>query len=273
MQLERAVVFAAAILIAASAVGGDPATGAAKGGPPSDDYKLAWADEFDGKELDGTKWDYRQLGPRRKAVNVKDTVALDGQGHLVLTTRLVGNEIHTAMIGTAGKFETVYGYFECRVKMQKSHGHWSAFWLQSPTFGKTVGDLKASGTEIDIYECFRSRENWVSSNLHWDGYGKQHKHVGSGHLTIPNLTEGYHTFGLEWTPEGYTLYIDGKQRWQSAKAVSHAKEYIILSLEVGPKQERILRQEADFSDSAIFDYVRVYKKKGEREPSRAPAPE
>ena len=271
MQPGRAVLFTTTVLIAVFAGAGEPAASGARGGPPSSDYKLVWADEFDGKELDRTKWDYRQLGPRRKAINVKDTVALDGKGHLVLTTRIVGKDIHTAMIGTEGKFETVYGYFECRVKMQKSHGHWSAFWLQSPTFGKTVGDLKASGTEIDIYECFRSRENWVSSNLHWDGYGKHHKHVGSGHIHIPNLTQGYHTFGLEWTAKSYTIYVDGKKRWQSDKAVSHAKEYIILSLEVGPKQEPIARQQADFSDSALFDYVRVCKKKGE--PPAAPAPE
>lgn len=40
------------------------------------------------------------------AINVKDTVTLDGDGHLVLTTNRVGDEYHTAMIGTHGKFET-----------------------------------------------------------------------------------------------------------------------------------------------------------------------
>jgi beta-glucanase (GH16 family) len=273
MHRNRPGLPAAAILAAALAVVGEPAAGAETSGPPSADYKLAWSDEFEGKALDRTKWDYRQLGPRRKAINVKDTVALDGKGHLVLTTRLVGKDIHTAMIGTQGKYETVFGYFECRVKMQTSHGHWSAFWLQSPTLGKTIGDVKVSGTEIDIYECFRVRENWVSSNLHWDGYGKHHKHVGSGRIKVPDLTKGYHTFGLEWTPEAYTFYADGKKRWRSGKAVSHAKEYIILSLEVGPREERVVRKQADFSDSALFDYVRVYKKQGPARPPKAPASE
>jgi hypothetical protein len=56
-------------------------------GPPSDNYKLLWADEFDGDELDLSKWDYRGLGPRGDAVIVKDRTALDGKGNLVLTTR------------------------------------------------------------------------------------------------------------------------------------------------------------------------------------------
>ena len=72
--------------------------------PVGAEYKLVWSDEFDGAELDLARWDYRQLGPRRDAVNVKDTVTLDGKGHLVLTTKRSGAEYHTAMIGTQGKF-------------------------------------------------------------------------------------------------------------------------------------------------------------------------
>jgi hypothetical protein len=60
--------------------------------PPSPDYSLVWSDEFDGIQLDTTKWDYRQLGPRRKAVNVKECVSLDGKGNLVLTTRRAGEQ-------------------------------------------------------------------------------------------------------------------------------------------------------------------------------------
>ena len=236
-----------------------------KSGPPSDDYHLVWSDEFDGEALDQTKWDYRGLGKRREAVNVADTVRLDGKGHLVLTTKRVGDEMHTAMIGTQGKYETTFGYFECRVKMQRTHGHWSAFWLQSPTYGARIGDLKASGTEIDIYECFESRNEWVSHNLHWDGYKEDHKHAGSGRKNVEGLLDGYHTFGLEWTPNEYVFYIDGQVSWRTSEGVSHAKEYIILSLEVGPKQARIVRKDRDFADSIWFDYVRVFKKKGTAE--------
>jgi beta-glucanase (GH16 family) len=87
-------------------------------GIPVEGYELFWSDEFEGKSLDLEKWDYRGLGARRDAVNVKDAVSLDGEGHLVLTTKGVENEYHTAMIGTQGKFETTYGYFECCFKLQ-----------------------------------------------------------------------------------------------------------------------------------------------------------
>lgn len=119
---------------------------------PVKGYKLVWSDEFNGIAMDTRKWDYRDLGPRRDAVNVKDTVSLDGKGHLVLTTKRSGDAYHTAMIGTQGKFEAVFGYFECRVQLQKEIGHWSAFWLQTPTMGEDIGNPAKAGTEIDVIE-------------------------------------------------------------------------------------------------------------------------
>jgi beta-glucanase (GH16 family) len=234
--------------------------------PPSDAYQLVWSDEFDGEVLDRTKWDYRGLGKRREAVNVTDTVRLDGKGNLVLTTRRAGDAIHTAMIGTQGKYETTFGYFECRVKLQTTHGHWSAFWLQSPTYGAKIGDLAAAGAEIDIYECFESRNGWLAHNVHWDGYEEHHKHAGSGRKKVEGLLDGYHTFGLEWTADEYVFYIDGGESWRTSEGVSLANEYIILSLEVGPKQAAIVREDPDFEDSVWFDYVRVFKRKPPAEP-------
>ena len=227
---------------------------------PVQGYQLVWSDEFDGTTLDSTKWGHRGLGKRRDAINVKEAVALDGKGNLVLTTKMVGDEIHTAMIATNGKFATTYGYFECRVKLQKTRGNWSAFWLQTPKMAKVLGDTKVSGTEIDIYECFTVDKEWVSHNLHWDGYNEHHKHVGSGQKQVANLTEGYHTFGVEWTPEKYTFYVDGKESWSTTDGVSGTDEYIILSLEVGPKQAKVARATKDFVDHTYFDYVRVYQK-------------
>lgn len=226
---------------------------------PSPDYKLYWSDEFDGAALDTTKWNYRLLGQRREAVNVKSAVRLDGAGNLVITTRQVGSEIHTGMIGTQGKFETTYGYFECRVKMQPSQGHWSAFWLQSPEI-KGVGDPGRYGCEIDIFECFEPQKGLVEHNLHWDGYGRDHKHKGSGDRKVAGLLDGYHTFGLEWTPEEYIFYIDGKQSWRTDAAVSHRDQYLVLSLEVDKRHKAVIERNPNFWDSVYFDYVRVYKK-------------
>jgi len=242
-----------AVLLAGAVWAAAPAS--APAGKAADD-NLVWSDEFDGNQLDMTKWSYHGLGKRRDAVNTKDAVTLDGQGRLVITTSKAGQEWHTGMIATAGKFERAFGYWECRVKLQTQPGHWSAFWLQSPKLGRTIGDPAASGTEIDIYEYLRRQGDKIQHNLHWDGYGKDHK--SAGHVAdAAGLTEGWHTVGLEWTEKEYVFYVDGRETWRTEKGVSHTPEYIILSCEVGKWAGDISK--AALPDSVMFDYVRVYK--------------
>jgi alpha-L-fucosidase len=223
---------------------------------PVKGYELSWSDEFEGKVLDFEKWDYRGLGPRRDAFNVKDAVLLDGEGYLVLTTKRVKDKYHTAMIGTQGKFETAFGYFECRVKLQTQIGHWSAFWLQSPTLGESIGDPGKAGAEIDIFEYLRNRGDKIQHTLHWDGYGKSHKSAQKI-AEIPGLSHGWHTVGFLWMPTHYVFYMDGRETWRTNKGVSHRPQYIILSLEVGKWAGDISK--AELPDHFYVDYVRVYK--------------
>lgn len=229
-------------------------------------YELVWADEFEGRTLDETKWAHRALGPRRDAVNVPDAVTLDGDGHLLITTsrRETGARVEydTGMIGTQGLFETTYGYFETRMRLQKEVGHWSAFWLQTPTMGSNIGDPARAGAEIDVIECLCDPEHREKAlhTVHWDGYGEAHK---SAHAEQPvsGLHEGWHTFGVLWTPEEYIFYVDGEETWRTTSGVSNRPEFIILSDEVGTWAGDIA--EATLPDSVMFDYVRVFKEAGE----------
>ncbi len=225
-------------------------------GPPLDSYELEWSDEFNGTSLDLSKWYFRNLGPRRDAVNVKDTVVLDGEGHLVLTTKRVGDEYHTAFIAT--NYETTFGYFECRVLLQKQVGHWSAFWLYTPTVLSETGNTELYGTEIDIFEYKRRDVSYVNNALHWDGYKDDHKHTGNLSYA-PGIASGWHTFGLLWTDSGYTFYVDRKEVWRTNEAISKRPEFMLLSLEVGKWAGSI--EGAILPDSLYVDYVRVYKNK------------
>ena len=215
-----------------------------------DDYVLVWHDEFDGSAgvgPDANKWIHRGLGPRRDAINVKEAVQLDGEGHLRITTsrhtpaapepattQPAQPEYHTGMISTGGKFEATYGYFECRYQTQTQPGHWSAFWLQTPTMGKSIGDPAAAGAEIDVMEYLATPKyrDKALHTIHWDGYGKEHKNKVLSKI-IPGLGEGFHTFGLEWTPDEYIFYVDGQETGRITEAVSQRSEFLLLSMEVG----------------------------------------
>ena len=222
-------------------------------------YRLVWNDEFEGESLDLSKWNYRAEGTVRKyGVVSRNAISLDGKGNVLLkVTKDDAGKYYIGQLGTQGIFETTYGYFECRCEMNKQLGPHVAFWLQSADFGKT-GDFEKDGTEIDIFEYHRKTPGIVNHNLHWGGYGANHKKSGV-QIPFASIDSGFHTFGLEWTADAYVFYVDGIETWRSTSAVSHCKEYIILSAELtGWGGDPAL---GNFPDAVTFDYVRVYKPK------------
>jgi beta-glucanase (GH16 family) len=162
------------------------------------------------------------------------------------------------------KFAHKYGYYEIRCKLPTQEGWWAAFWLQSPIIGSSLNPAEA-GVEVDIMENF-TRDGIVSHNIHWNGYGKNHQHKGSGKIKLPTSKDGFHTFGLQWNHEGYTFFIDGEVSWSVAGPVSHCEQFILVSTEcMGYRQggPSPLLYQATMPDYFIVDYVRVYDDMGE----------
>ncbi|WP_353331320.1 glycoside hydrolase family 16 protein [Bacteroides sedimenti] len=220
-------------------------------------YHLAWSDEFDGSSVDLSKWNYRAENTVRNYATVsRNTISMDGKGNVSLkVTKDNSGKYFVGQLGTQGIYETTYGYFECRAKMNAQIGPHVAFWLQSAEMGK-VGDPVKNGTEIDVFEYHRKTPGTVYHNLHWDGYGVDHKTTGK-QIPVAAIGAGFHTFGLEWTKDAYIFYVDGEETWRSSSAVSQHKEYLILSTELtGWGGDPAL---GNFPDEVLFDYVRVYK--------------
>ncbi len=222
-------------------------------------YKLVWNDEFNGSGVNSLKWNYRAEGTLRNYATVSSsTILTDGKGNvLIKVTKDKDGKYYVGQLGTQGIYETTYGYFECRAKMNTQTGPHVAFWLQSPDLGKTLNPA-VDGTEIDIFEYHRKTPGIVHHNLHWDGYGTNHKNTGK-QIPMAGIDTGFHTFGLEWTKDKYIFYVDGKETWVTTSAVSQRNEYMILSTELtgwggDPAQ-------GNFPDEVVFDYVRVYKPK------------
>ena len=223
------------------------------------DYKMVWNDEFDGKEVDTTRWNYRAEGTVRNCATVdRRTIALDWNGHLVISVmKDSAGKYFVGQLGTQNIFETTYGYFECRAMMNTSKGPHIAYWLQSPTMS-TVGNPAVNGTEVDIFEYHKMNPDSIYHTIHWNGYGTSHQQVGAK-AKVDGIAEGFHSFGLEWTATEYIFYIDGKETWRTSTAVSQRTEYMILSTELtGFGGAPSL---GTYPDSVVYDYVRVYKPK------------
>jgi beta-glucanase (GH16 family) len=201
---------------------------------------LVWSDEFNGTSLDATKWSVNEPGVWGDAINSASSASV-ANGALTITTYTdpASGKNYAAVLGTQGRYLTTYGYFESRIKFSSSPGMWSAFWLESPTVGKPIGDPVTAGVEIDVTEHRATDDVGASitgrynTALHWDGYGADHKFVSHLNGPVAGLGNGsWHTYGLWWNPQGYTFYLDDVPMWTKSSPLSAAAEYMLLSSEV-----------------------------------------
>ena len=168
---------------------------------PEGEWKLVWADEFDGTELDKNKWSYRlNFWGKPFPAYCDKGVTLDGNSNVVFKpVKMDDGRICSAQLQTGsnsfdipkenydtksnscgdnhfwplGKlpkptFMHRYGYYEVRCKLQKTPGWWSAFWIQASAPGTTY-DPAWSGVEADIMEYFGERR--LTSGNFYGGYG------------------------------------------------------------------------------------------------------
>jgi beta-glucanase (GH16 family) len=234
---------------------------------------MVFADEFDGTSLNTNVWTAAS-GARRDAVNTPAAVAVGG-GNMTITTYTQNGTHYTGFVGSRDKFDATYGYWEARINFQDSPGMWSAFWVHSPTIGNPVGNPAVAGTEIDIVE-HRVRDsggadisNRSVSNLHWDGYGANHRSVGSGLVNNPSaapLQGNFHLYALQWDPSGYRFSIDGVQVYATTQAVSQRSQFIYLTSEVenaswaGSIPTGGYGSQAASTTRMLVDYVRVWQR-------------
>jgi len=253
--------------------------------PSGKKWRLVWHDEFDGETLDETKWSYRlHLFHKRHPTFSEGGAFLDGHSNIHLPLIEKDGHFYSPHLQTGEnymdrpedcaygkfswpiaklkppKFVHKYGYYECRCKLQSQPGWWSAFWLQSPVIGASL-DPGRSGVEVDIMENF-TRDGIILQNNHWNGYGHDHETVGSGPRKLDETPDGFHVFGLDWSPDGYVYYIDGKESWRVDGPVSDIEQFILISTECSgyrdSDQPAAELREAKLPDAFIVDYVRVY---------------
>jgi beta-glucanase (GH16 family) len=228
-------------------------------------YQLVWEDEFDGTALNPEKWEVRGVGPRALGFVSPEAVEVGG-GFLKLYALQRDGRILLGAVGTQNRFMSRYGFYECRARLQHSPGVWAAFWIQSPHISEGE-DPAVYGAEIDIMECFRKLgPDIVSHNVHW-AYGPNQKTTRGMQSYRPGVGTGFHTFGLEWTPERYAFFVDGYQYYEVTNGVSRIEEYLILSMEI-PSDPNDLRSTV-FPDVFVVDRVAVYQR---REPRSATPP-
>lgn len=253
------------------------------------EWTKVWGDEFNTEKMDTKRWQYHprysstwnrfiaQTTVGRKFVNrfengyynsycVKASDELSKEN-----TDMVSGAIYSA-----GKFTFHYGKAEARIKTRPHVGNFPAFWLMPAN--NAEGDWPRSG-EIDIWEQIDT-SNQAHSTVHsaWTS-----KTLGNPSKASPRSTNAYncdaaewHVYAVEWDEEELRFYVDGvhtftyaNQHYSSGDYTEkltwpfYKDFYIILNQSVG-NGSWAKNPDLDFEYLTQFDYVRVYKKKGDK---------
>lgn len=244
-------------------------------------YELTFSDEFDEGMVNCDKWNTpAQNGLRKGGYWSMDQCRVE-DGNLIITTEykedgVYGPGWYTGSLLSIATFEQAFGYYECRCKLPKGQGLWSAFWINCEGTGKVNGTGEL-GSEIDVFESpfgyLPGKESWkVTSNIHYNGYSLQTRYQNVAITALDNDPyENFNTYGLLWTEDEYVFYINGHEIARSSYGgVSKVPEYMILSCEIdgaagqpSPGWSGDIRLNCEgknFSSEFVVDYVRVYAK-------------
>lgn len=179
------------------------------------------------------------------------------------------------------KFVFQYGYIEGRFKLPKARGAWPAFWLlpDNPARGDKVEKHHPWPPEIDIFEAFGHRPNTFSTNIIAPKTEKA-KVTKFLHDVGTDLTQDFHTWGLDWGPDQLIYYFDGKEVARATPSDSFRQPmYLLLNLAVGGNwySDEMKNAKTPFKawevDEATMpwkmdvDYVRVYQSPDELIPT------
>ncbi len=233
-----------------------------------DGYTLMFEDEFVGRGLNPNIWSFNYPWGtfHNHRANCRPEQITFGNGVLKITAvheRSIWDpqgiwhdqfgwldlDYTSGAINTSGKFNFTYGYVEGRFKMPHPRSTWPAFWMLQDGWPP----------EIDIFEVQDDRNRYYY-NYHY-GPDWQHHYSFGGEYWGPDLSEGWHVYGLEWKPGELAFYFDDVEirRFQDASAISQAGNmYLIINLAVGgwapaPNPD-------DYPANLECDWIRVYER-------------
>lgn len=241
------------------------------------DWKLVWSDEFNGEGLpDLYKWTYDvgnwgwgnnepQYYTESRTENARQE-----NGYLIIEARKkdMGQEWTSARLTTRGKISFIYGKIEFRAKVPVREGTWAAGWLLGDSYRDEISWPYCG--EIDVLECVgreiddETGDGLNHASCHTRGfYFKQGNHI-SNIIPVQNMKDEFHTYSIEWYPDGIYAFIDGKKYYTYDKLKGllewpfNTPQNLIINLAMGGGMGGNIDSEIE-SQQFILDYVRVYK--------------
>ena len=218
-------------------------------------WKLLWHDEFDGSQIDTTKWrvENAALIKNRELQYYSPDEVFVKDGVLTLRTQkriMYGRRYTSGLVETKGKFSFQFGRVEVRAKLPKTQGIWPAHWML-PDNGKWP-------PEIDIMEALGHEPGKVYFTHHW-GTREKHKWEQK-YFEGADFSKDFHVFAIEWEADHITWFVDGQEVHTTRQRIPDVPFYIILNTAVGGDWPGNPGGSTEFPQTHDIDYVRVYQR-------------
>ncbi|MBN1326626.1 MAG: glycoside hydrolase family 16 protein, partial [Candidatus Cloacimonetes bacterium] len=244
-------------------------------------YELVWSDEFDQETLDPENWGY-DLGYGENGwgndewqlyTDSSENVKVEN-GNLVISaiwdsTNFTApgkrdGSISSARMNTKNKFSFKYGKIQARIKAPTGMGMWPAFWMLGTNFD-TIGWPKCG--EIDIMEIspLLHGDQTTMCTMHWwDDNIAAHNSYGTRWQLSEVLSDGFHTFEVEWDEQRVIGKIDDITYFVKVIEPDIMDEFLrkfflIFNVAVGGNLGGAPDETTQWPQNMYVDWVRVYQ--------------
>jgi len=174
--------------------------------------KWTWVYPGDQDQKEKTVWDMECVQPR-------------SDGLALIATR--GNKVNVCGQICSHRFLNIlYGYISVTTKMPpKGFLYFPAIWM----FNKNGWQ-----PEIDIVELMGFDSKAATFTHHWLGADGNDKSEGKG-VNLPiDLSQGFHNYSVEWTPDRLTWYLDGKKQYETTSNIPQVPLFLVCGIQAGP---------------------------------------
>jgi len=221
------------------------------------------SDEFNGTQLDASRWRTNIAGwPGRPPALFVDHNVTITSGALQITMQKEAVDERFAKLGyhdyTTGAVQStksvLYGYFEVRARAMKSAGSSGVWFSAKDQYNWNEIDVAEMGgrSPADPRRVFMSVHVFARRGVKATRNDTTYAMVGS------NVAEGFHVYGLHWSPTSVDFYIDGRLHRHLKNTSWHTPAAMILDAET---QVDWWGMPLDSDLPAVFtiDYVRAWK--------------
>lgn len=254
--------------------------------------RYTWGDDFNGNELDTTKWyqsTEKESGIKGengktsvRSSNPNDVFLADGKFHIC--ARQDESYYYGGRITTQKNMRYKYGYIEMSAVIPHGSDFWVALWVCGDAGNADAGGFNMY-PEIDIVECFGNSAMYYANCHKWptsngESAGLTHTSLDNTHANekkyqCPDdklLTNDFHTYGMMWTETEMTFVCDGDAYFTykfdpNSEDINtfNQEMYILISMALGFDSNTISINDATADDWAntnkyIVDYINIYQK-------------